>query len=113
MTRFQRAGATYFTPAGAANGRDGSIGNAFPLAGGIGLVAIRSFTRMHFMTVMKADSRDSVATFGMDREEARKSLLLRFMDALKESRRREARRVIATHAHLLANRDILGDENKY
>ena len=47
MTRSQRAAATRFAPAGAANNRDGSIGNAkhFPPAGRIALIAIRSFTK--------------------------------------------------------------------
>ena len=35
------------------------------------------------------------------RADTRRTLLLRFLEALKRSRRREARRVIASHAHLL------------
>ena len=53
------------------------------------------------MNAVNAGSRDPVATFGTARKESRKSILLRFMEALKESRRREARRVITTYAHLL------------
>ena len=59
------------------------------------------------MNAVNAGSRDPVATFGMARKESRKSILLRFMEAMKESRCREARRVIATYAHLLADRDTL------
>jgi hypothetical protein len=85
----------------------------FPLAGRISLIATRSFTRMHFMNAVNAGSRDPVATFGMARKQSRKSILLRFMEALKESRRREARRVIATYAHLLANRDNRKEDNQH
>jgi hypothetical protein len=35
------------------------------------------------------------------------------MDALKDSRRREARRVIATYAYLLADRDGPDDNNRH
>jgi hypothetical protein len=56
-------------------------------------------------------SRDPVATFGMARKKSRNSILLRFTEALKESRRRQARRVIATYAHLLADRDAPDDDN--
>jgi hypothetical protein len=35
------------------------------------------------------------------------------MEALKESRRREAQRVIATYAHLLADRDTRDDDNQH
>jgi len=64
---------------------------------------------------MKADagSRDPVATFGMARKKSHKSILLRFTEALKESRRRQARRVIATYAHLLAARDTPDDDNHH
>jgi hypothetical protein len=83
----------------------------FPLAGKISLIATRS--RMHFMNAINAGSRDPVATFGMARKKSRKSLFLRFMAALKESRRREARRVIASYAHLLSNRDPWDDDNRH
>ena len=35
--------------------------------------------------------------------EPRKRFFARFMDALRETRRQQARRVIATHAHLLSS----------
>ena len=35
--------------------------------------------------------------------EPRKGFFVRFMDALRETRRRQARREIAKHAHLLSN----------
>jgi hypothetical protein len=85
----------------------------FPLAGRISLITTRSFTRMHFMNVVNAGSRDPVATIGMARKESRKSILLRFMEALKESRRREAQRVIATYTHLLANRDTRKSDKQH
>ena len=65
------------------------------------------------MKAVNAGSRDPVATFGTVRKESRKSILLRFMEALKESRRREARRVITTYAHLLADRDTLDSDNQH
>lgn len=65
------------------------------------------------MDAVNAGSRDPVATFGMARKESHASFLLRFMDALKESRRREARRVIATYAYLLADRDTANDGNQH
>ena len=65
------------------------------------------------MNAVNAGSRDPVATFGMARKESRKSILLRVMEALKESRRREARRAIATYAHLLADRDTLDGDKRY
>ena len=68
---------------------------------------------MLFMNAVNAGSRDPVATFGTARKESRKSILLRFMEALKESRRREARRVITTYAHLLADRDTLDSDNQH
>jgi hypothetical protein len=68
---------------------------------------------MFFMKAVNAGSRDPVATFGMARKGSRKSILLRFMQALKESRRREARRVIATYEHLLADRDTLDSDNQH
>jgi hypothetical protein len=68
---------------------------------------------MFFMNAVNAGSRDPAATFGMARKESRKSILLRVMEALKESRRREARRVIATYAHLLADRDTLDSDNQH
>jgi hypothetical protein len=68
---------------------------------------------MLFMNAMNAGSRDPVATFGMARKKSRRSIILRFMQALKESRRREARRVIATYAHLLADRDTPDDDNQH
>jgi len=112
MTRSSRAGGTKFAPAGAANNRDGSIGNAkhFPSGGRrITRTTIRSF----IMNAVNVGSRDPVAAFGLARKESRKSVLLRFVEALKESRRREARRVIATHAHLLANRDTQDEDNQH
>ena len=65
------------------------------------------------MNAMNAGSRDPVATFGMARKKSRRSIILRFMQALKESRRREAPRVIATYAHLLADRDTPDDDNQH
>jgi len=49
----------------------------------------------------------------MARNESRKSFLLRFMEALKESRRSEARRVIAINAHLLADHDTLDVDDRH
>ena len=65
------------------------------------------------MNAVNAGSRDPAATFGMARKKSRKSILLRFTEALKESRRRQARRVIATYAHLLADRDAPDDDNHH
>ena len=65
------------------------------------------------MNAVNTGSRDPVATSGMARKEPRKSILLRFMEALKESRRREARRVIATYVHLLADRDTPDGDNQH
>jgi len=60
-----------------------------------------------------AGSRDPVATFGMAQKKSRNSILLRFTKALKELGRRQARRVIATYAHLLAERDAPNDDNHH
>jgi len=68
---------------------------------------------MLFMNAANAGPRDPVAMFGMARKESRKSILLRFIEALKESRRREAQRVIATYALLLADRDTRDDDNQH
>lgn len=38
---------------------------------------------------------------GIGRVRRRRTLFVRFLNALRESRRRDARRVIAKHAHLL------------
>ena len=65
------------------------------------------------MNAVNAGSRDPAATFGMAGNKSRKSILLRFTEALKESRRRQARRVIATYAHLLADRDAPDDDNHH
>lgn len=43
------------------------------------------------------------ATQSEPRKSAIKSIFARFLDALKMTRRRQARRVIATYAHLLAD----------
>jgi hypothetical protein len=67
---------------------------------------------MLFMAV-NADSRDPAATIGMAQKKSRRSFFGRFMDALKDSRRREARRVIATYAYLLADRDSPDDNNRH
>lgn len=42
---------------------------------------------------------------GNNKIESHKSIFSSFANALKETRRREARRVIATYAHLLARDD--------
>jgi hypothetical protein len=53
-----------------------------------------------------AGSRNRGRTIdGTSKIESRKSIFSRFMNGLMESRRREARRVIATYAHLLAQDD--------
>jgi hypothetical protein len=50
-----------------------------------------------------AGSRGPATTLGgASKIASRKSIFSRFVSALKESRRREARRVIATYAHLMA-----------
>jgi hypothetical protein len=68
---------------------------------------------MLFMKAVNADSRDPAATIGMAQKKSRRSFFGRFMDALKDSRRREARRVIATYAYLLADRDSPDDNNQH
>lgn len=52
-----------------------------------------------------AGSRPADARAGTSKVESRRSIFLRFMNAMKESRRCEARRVITTYAHLLAEDD--------
>jgi hypothetical protein len=64
---------------------------------------------MLLMNAVNAGSRDSLVTFDMARRVSRKSILSNFMEALRQSRRREARRVIATYAHLVADRDTIID----
>ena len=64
------------------------------------------------MKAVNADSRDPAATIGMARKKSHRSFLGRFLEALKESRRREARRVLATYAHLLEDRGPLDDGNR-
>ena len=59
------------------------------------------------MDAVNAGSRDALATFGMARKVSRKSILLSFMEALRQSRSREARRLIANYAHLVADRDTI------
>jgi hypothetical protein len=55
--------------------------------------------------VEHAGPRNSATALGAARTvEPRKGFFARFMQALKESRRHEARRVMATYAHLLADR---------
>ena len=85
----------------------------FPLASRINLIAIIPSQRMLFMKAVNAGSRDPLATFDIVGKKSRKSFLSRVMEALKESRRRDARRVIATYAHLLADRDTLDDDNQH
>jgi hypothetical protein len=68
---------------------------------------------MLFMKAVNADSRDPAATIGMAQKKSRRSFLVRFMDALKDSRRHEARRVIATYAYLLADRDSRDDNDQH
>ena len=60
-----------------------------------------------------AGSRNPVTTFGMARKKSRTLILLRFTEALRESRRRQARRVIATYSHLLADRDLPDDDDRH
>jgi hypothetical protein len=59
------------------------------------------------MNAVNAGSRYSLVTFGMARRVSPKSILSSFVEALRQSRRREARRVIATYAHLVADRDAI------
>ena len=59
------------------------------------------------MNAVNAGSRDSLVTFGMAQRVSPKSILSSFLEALRQSRRREARRVIATYAHLVADRDAI------
>jgi hypothetical protein len=55
--------------------------------------------------VEHAGSCNSATTLGAARNvEPRKGFFARFMQALRDSRRREARRVMATYAHLLGDR---------
>jgi hypothetical protein len=68
---------------------------------------------MLFMKAVNADSRDPAATIGLAQKKSRRSFFGRFMDALKDSRRREARRVIATYAYLLADRDSRDDNDQH
>ena len=65
------------------------------------------------MNAVNAGSRDPLATFDIVGKKSRKSFLLRFMEALKESRRSEARRVIAINAHLLADHDMLDVDDQH
>jgi hypothetical protein len=90
-----------------------ALGMQSILARRITHIAIIPSQRMLFMNAVNAGSHDPVATFGMARNESRKSFLLRFMEALKESRRREARRVIAINAHLLADHDMLDVDDQH
>src|SRR5215510_2235520 len=62
---------------------------------------------MLLMNAVNAGSRDSLVTFGMARRVSPKSIFSSFVEALRQSRRREARRVIATYAHLVADRDAI------
>lgn len=114
MTRASRAGATRFAPAGVVNSRDGSFGNASIFSAARRTSSSRSVLSQRMLS-MNADagSRDPVATFGMARKKSRNSILLSFTEALKEPRRRQARRVIATYAHLLADRDAPNDDNHH
>jgi hypothetical protein len=83
----------------------------FPLADKITSSRSVPSQRMPYMGAVNA-GRNSVTTLGITRKKSGKSLFLRFMEALKESRRREARRVIANNAHLLANRDTPDSDNQ-
>ena len=65
------------------------------------------------MKAVNAGSRNSIATFGMVRTVAIKSFLSVFMEALRQSRRREARRIIATYAHLLDDRKTLDNDDQH
>lgn len=76
-------------------------------------VVFRSF-------VFKKESLMHVATFGgartpatavteSKRVKSRTSLFARFMDGLKESRLKEARRVIEKHSHLVAPENLRND----
>jgi hypothetical protein len=84
----------------------------FPLADKITSSRSVPSQRILCMGAVNAGPRDSVTTLGITRKKSGKLLLLRFMEALKESRRREARRVIANNAHLLANRDTPDSDNQ-
>ena len=53
------------------------------------------------MNVAMGVRTPAAALLGVGRAGRRRTLLSRFLDALKKSRRREARLVIARHAHLL------------
>jgi hypothetical protein len=53
------------------------------------------------MNVAMGVRTPAAALVDVGRASRRRTLLSRFLDALKKSRRREARLVIARHAHLL------------
>lgn len=65
------------------------------------------------MSAMNTGSRDGLATFEMAQTVSRKSILSSFMEALRQSRRREARHVLATYAHLVADRDAIVDATSH
>jgi hypothetical protein len=60
------------------------------------------------VAVNYTDSRNPTAALGgASKVASRRSIFSRFVKALKDSRRREARRVITTYAHLVADWDSL------
>ena len=60
------------------------------------------------VAVNYTDSRNPTATLGgASKVASRRSIFSRFVKALKDSRCREARRVITTYAHLVADWDSL------
>jgi hypothetical protein len=70
-------------------------------------IAIIHFTgKLRMDAVNTAGSRNPAGTLaGTSQVKSRKSIYAHFMNALKESRSHEARRVIANYAHLLAQDD--------
>jgi hypothetical protein len=61
------------------------------------------------MSAVNAGSRDALETFGVARKVSRKSILSSFMEALRQSRHREARHILATYAHLVADLDTINN----
>jgi hypothetical protein len=85
----------------------------FPLADRTTLIAIRSFTKESLQECRERGFSRPRSHVWHGTKEIAQVYLLHFMEALKESRRREARRVIATYAHLLADRDTLDGDNRH
>ena len=65
------------------------------------------------MNALNAGSRDAFATLEMAQRVSRKSILSNFVEALRQSRRREAHRVLANYAHLVADRDTINNATSF